>query len=54
MSKLDNAIQFMESNMIMLYSISTKDEKEREIPDYILNMLKKHKREACRREEDTK
>lgn len=44
MSKIDEAIQWMERNMIMLYSICTKDEKEQEIPDYMLNILKEHKK----------
>lgn len=46
MSKIDEAIEWVERNMIMLYSISTEYEKEREVPDYVLNILKKHKREA--------
>lgn len=44
MSNVDKAINYVQSNMIMLDSICYNDEKY--IPEYILNILKKHKKEV--------
>lgn len=52
MSKVDMAIQWVEENMIMLYSICTKDEQKHDFPSYIIKILKKHKREIEQREEN--
>lgn len=53
MSKVDKAISFVEDNYIMIDSIRCKDD-DNDIVDYIIRILKHHKRDVDLQKKEAK
>lgn len=49
---IDRAVDWLDKNMTMLYSICTKDENAQCIPDYIFKVLQCHQRNSKKRKEN--